>query len=106
MSTPDGRLGELRRSAFPHLPGSEFDDTIAELRSYHSLNQPICADIPSTGVTRNRELQHELTAINQRSLNVMQEKHRRQLVGMLLKLKSDMAPELAGAIVDEYVLNE
>jgi hypothetical protein len=98
MSTSkDERLAELRRRAFHHLPGSEFDDVLAEASVYHKTHPPGAewGDLQAMNKTAEKviaatEHNHALT-------------HREAV--MMSFLRKDIPYSLAGEIVDELVLN-
>ncbi len=99
MSTlKNGRLEELRAKAFPYLRGSDFFDVLAEARQYHKAHPPgemLVLRDPET-VDSTAEEFIKVTIQNHARA------HRERV--MMPFLRKNVPYNLAGEIVDEFVL--
>lgn len=102
---------ELRQKAFPWLPGSDFDDALAEAKDYHEKHPPLeLLGVPSHEVTLCPEhvelLEREKDAVaenNKETIAKLLKEHREKV---MLPFLQKMVPEdLAGEIADKLVLD-
>lgn len=95
-------LAQLRREAFPYLPGSEFDDALNEAREYHKMHPPEDCIVGPNLNLRDRRAQHQYTATTQATLNTLAEEHRTELAQCFQKRGVPL--ELAHDIVRAFIL--
>ncbi|MDE1925041.1 MAG: hypothetical protein KGH79_02590 [Patescibacteria group bacterium] len=105
MSTStDERLAELRRKAFPYLPGSDFDEALAEAKKYHENHPPYELILETQTDFSNEKAREAYKRFDLASRRQLAAEHRERTMRPFRE--RDVPQDLAGEIVDELVLQE